>query len=72
MTMAVANTQTATTLKHLVPMVTETTGGATNPAAVYLSGLARTGRRASNTMDLRQPDFRVVEEKRPMHSKLWS
>jgi hypothetical protein len=44
--MAVANAQTTTTLNDLVPVVTETSEGASNPAAVYLAGLAKTGRRA--------------------------
>ena len=46
MTTVVANTQTATTLNDLVPVVTETSEGDSNPAAVYLAGLAKTGRRA--------------------------
>jgi hypothetical protein len=46
MTMAVANTQTTTTLNDLVPLVPETSEGASNPAAVYLAGLVKTGRRA--------------------------
>ena len=33
-------------LTDLVPIVPETSQSATSPAAVYLSGLARTGRRA--------------------------
>ena len=43
MTMAVANTQTTMPLTDLVPTLPETSGGATNPAAVYLAGLAKTG-----------------------------
>lgn len=46
MTMAVANTQTTTLLTDLVPVASENSSSATNPAAVYLAGLAKTGRRA--------------------------
>ena len=44
--MEVANTQTTMPLADLVLVAPETSGGASNPAAVYLAGLARTGRRA--------------------------
>ena len=46
MTMAVANTQTTTLLTDLIPVASENSSSATNPAAVYLAGLAKTGRRA--------------------------
>jgi hypothetical protein len=36
----------ANNLTDLVPAVPETSQSATNPAAVYLSGLAKSGRRA--------------------------
>jgi hypothetical protein len=35
--MTVANTQTTISLTDLVPTLPETSGGATNPAAVYLA-----------------------------------
>jgi hypothetical protein len=44
--MAAAKTQTTTPLTDLVPIMPETSQPTSNPAAVYLSGLARTGRRA--------------------------
>jgi hypothetical protein len=46
MTMGVAAKEVPMPLTDLVPIVPETSQPATNPAAVYLSGLARTGRRA--------------------------
>ena len=46
MTMGVASTQTTTPLTDPVPIMPETSQPTQNPAAVYLSGLAKTGRRA--------------------------
>lgn len=47
--MAVAAREVPTPLTDLVPIVPETSQTATNPAAIYLAGLARTGRRAMLT-----------------------
>jgi integrase len=44
--MEVANTQATTLLADLVPAVPETYQSSMSPAAVYLAGLAQTGRRA--------------------------
>jgi integrase len=46
MTMAVADGKELMPLTDLVPIVLKTSQPSQNPAAVYLSGLARTGRRA--------------------------
>ena len=49
MTSAVAAREVPTPLTNLVPIVPETSQSVTNPAAIYLSGLAKTGRRAMLT-----------------------
>ena len=46
MTMAVAKTEEPMPPTNLVPIVPETSQSSTSPAAVYLAGLAKTGRRA--------------------------
>jgi hypothetical protein len=47
MAMAVVNMQTTMLLTDLVAAAPRTSKPSTNPAAIYLSGLARTGRRAT-------------------------